>query len=147
MSVVLREITRDNWHQAIRLKVAEGQEHFVASNLYSIAESKFEPTFVPLAIYHGDTMVGFLMHGRDEHGHDWIIRLMIDRDHQGKGYGRAAMEQAIAKLTARPDCTTIKISYEPDNHQAERLYHSLGFAPTGEIEEGEIVARLDVKMC
>ena len=35
-----------------------------------------------------------------------------------------------------------KISYEPANRTAERLYTQLGFRPTGEIEEGEVVAQL-----
>jgi|tagenome__1003787_1003787.scaffolds.fasta_scaffold17466592_1 hypothetical protein len=39
----------------------------------------------------------------------------------------------------------IKISYESENRTAERLYAQLGFRPTGEIEEGEIIAQLQTE--
>ncbi|HLF74624.1 MAG TPA: hypothetical protein VI524_09775 [Anaerolineales bacterium] len=37
----VRPVTKDNWNELIELKVREDQTHFVASNLYSIAESQF----------------------------------------------------------------------------------------------------------
>jgi hypothetical protein len=78
-TVYVKEIEQDNWQQAIRIDVAPEQRRFVASNLYSIAESKFNPTFVPLAIYDDtETMVGFLMYGIDN-GELWILRLMVAR--------------------------------------------------------------------
>jgi diamine N-acetyltransferase len=143
MKVELREITRANWRQVIRLKVAKEQEHFIASNAFSLAESKYEPECVPLAIYDSETMVGFLMYAFDlDDKNYWIYRLMLDAKQQGKGYGRAAMLEAIQLLKEKPDCTQIAISYEPDNLVAEKLYLSLGFEKTGEIIEGEAVARL-----
>ena len=36
------------------------------------------------------------------------------------------------------------LSYIPDNDIAERLYARVGFVPTGEVEDGEIVARVDL---
>ena len=92
MSVVLRPLDAENWEACIALQVSEEQEDFVASNLYSIAQTRFEPTWVPLVIYDGDIMVGFTMY--DEADYE-IIRLMIDQEHQGKGYGRSAMELLI----------------------------------------------------
>jgi diamine N-acetyltransferase len=68
---------------------------------------------------------------------------MIAADHQGKGYGRAAMLLAIQLIRGQPGCSSISLSFEPENSNAERLYSSLGFKPTGEILEGEIVYRLD----
>jgi diamine N-acetyltransferase len=142
MSVSLREITKDNYRKAFGLKVAAGQEGFVAANVWSIAQSKFHPTWEPLAIYDDDEMVGFLMHGADEDGSRWIIRLMTDAAQQGKGYGRAAMIQILATLQAIPGCTGVGISYEPTNTVAQKLYASLGFIETGEVDDGETVAKL-----
>lgn len=83
----LKPITKDNWHAAIRLEVAPEQRKFVASNLYSIAQSQFEPGTVLLGIYNEDeTMVGFLMYG-PYHDEMWIWRLMVDQQYQGRGYG------------------------------------------------------------
>lgn len=142
--ITLQPITRDNFHLVIDLKVGDGQETFVAPNLYSIAEAQVSPGFVPLAIYEDETLVGFLMYGPDPDapGDYWIIRLMIDQDHQGRGYGRAAMQQAIGRIKAEPEVRRILTSYVPDNAGAARLYASLGFADTGLIEEGEVVVLL-----
>ena len=141
--VTLREITRDNLRACIELKTGPDQDGFVATNVVSIAQAYVEPTFVPRAIYDDETIVGFLMYGRDEKtGADWIIRLMVGAQHQRKGYARAAMQQALDLLSRQPDCKEILISYVPENVVAEQLYASLGFEPTGEVEDGEIVARL-----
>jgi diamine N-acetyltransferase len=143
VEITLREITKDNWRECAKLKVSPEQEDFVAPNLYSIAESKFEPEWRPLAIYCGEALVGFTMYGRDDRDDSyWIIRLMVDQAYQGRGYGRAAMRQVIQQLQAKPDCREIRISFAPENKQAEKLYLGLGFEHTGLVEEGEVVLRL-----
>jgi diamine N-acetyltransferase len=93
-------------------------------------------------VYVEETPVGFLMHGLDDTGERWIIRLMVDAEHQGRGYGRAAMALILAQFRADPQCRSVAISYEPDNKVAAALYQSLGFEETGEIDDGELVARL-----
>jgi len=143
VEITLREITKNNWRECVDLKVAPEQEKFVAPNLFSIAEAKFEPDWRPLAIYAGETMVGFTMVGQDERdGSYWIIRLMVDTAYQGRGYGRAAMKEVIRQLKQKPDCREIKISFVPENVAAEKLYFGLGFERTGLIEDGEVVLRL-----
>jgi diamine N-acetyltransferase len=148
MTVTLKEITRNNWYEATKLRVHENQEKYVAPNLYSIAQSKFYPTWVPLAIYNGDgAMVGFVMYGvedGDKEGDYWIIRLMIDKNHQGQGYGRAAMQAVLERIKALPTVKNIFVSYVPVNEVAEKLYASLGFEKTGTIEDGEEVVQLKV---
>jgi diamine N-acetyltransferase len=141
--IILRDVTRDNWRDVARLKVREDQQNFVATNVYSLAESKYEPTMVPLAVFDGGTLVGFTMWGIDpETSRYWVIRVMIDERYQGRGYGRALMEALISRLLVFPDCHELYVSFEPENHVAEALYESLGFRKTGEILEGEAVSRL-----
>ena len=41
--ILLREITRDNYMDCLRLKVKPEQLSFVASNAVSLAQSKYEP--------------------------------------------------------------------------------------------------------
>ena len=145
MKITLCEITRDNWRECVRLKVADDQQKFVASNAVSLAQSKYEPESVPLAVCDGDTIVGFVMYHPEDYGLSkiWFIeRLMVGAQYQGKGYGRAAMEALIARLKGIPGYAAILISFVPDNVAAEKLYSSLGFMDTGEIEEGEVVYRL-----
>ncbi len=156
MTIMLRDVTRDNFQACVRLKLAPEQEHFVASNAYSLAESKFMPTYIPQAIYHRsddgtETMVGFVMYGFYPDGEPplgqrhWIFRLMVDREHQGRGYGREAMQQVLARLEADPTLPSVLIGYETDNVIAGKLYADLGFREIGPAPWGELVAERATK--
>lgn len=144
--VRFEEITPQNFSESIKLKVAENQERFVATNLYSIAQSKIYPTHLPFAIYAEDEMVGFVMYGLDTDDDKYYLgRLMIDEKHQGKGYGKAAVLKVIERMKEIEDCKEIYLSVVPENTGAAKLYASLGFEQTGEINEGEQIMRLSLK--
>ena len=143
MAITLRDIDRENFLPCVRLEVREDQQSFVASNAFSIAQSKVEPGFRTQAVYDGEEMVGFVMYGYDEEeGCHSVARLMVDRRHQGKGYGRAAMGEVIGRLRAEAGCRQIALSVNPANVAAQALYRSLGFEKTGELSHGEEVMRL-----
>lgn len=143
MRVTLRDIDRENFGRCVKLEVGEEQKGFVAPNVFSIAQSKVEPTYRVQAVYDGEEMVGFCMYGWDEEeGCHCLARLMIDRNHQGKGYGRAATEAVIGRLRAEPGCRQIALGVNPANGAARALYESLGFVKTGEVWHGEEVMRL-----
>lgn len=144
MAVELRKIDEENWRECLRLRLRPEQERFVATNAYSLCQARYEEGWLPLAIYEGDRMVGFVMFSDTRHlewGY-WIVRVMIDKTHQGRGLGRAAVQTVISQLQTREDCDEIYLSYEPDNTVAENLYTSLGFEKTGDVFEGELVAKL-----
>jgi diamine N-acetyltransferase len=150
----LRPVTKDNWKELIRLKVREDQTHFVASNLYSIAESQFGDDYeghwdlYPFGIYDASTPVGFLMYGINfEHPKQqaFIIRLMVDEKYQGKGYGRFGMEKMLETFRRDDRIKVIGISYEPENEGARKLYASLGFVEPGEMIDGETLAVLKLR--
>jgi len=146
VSVTLRDITRHNWRECVNLKIRPDQQHFVETNAVSMAQACYEPEWIPLAVYDGAAMVGFVMYGIAlEDRQHWILRVMVDTAHQGKGYGRATMRELLARMRDDPACDEIFIGYAPDNAVAEALYQSLGFEKTGEIIEGEVVARLVVR--
>ena len=145
----LRPVTKENWEDLIKLKVCEDQKHFVASNLYSIAQSRFGEEYeghwdlFPFGIYDGDTPVGFLMYGLNflhPKRQAFIIRLMVDERFQGKGFGRFGMEKMIEIFRADERIRQAGISYEPENEDARRLYAALGFVETGEMVEEEVLA-------
>jgi diamine N-acetyltransferase len=145
-SISLRPITAENWRECIRLTVAPEQQRFVATNVHSLAEARFHPELRPCAIYADETMVGFLMYGRDpDDGRYWIIRFMIDHRQQGRGYGSAAVRAVIARLATFPDCDMILLDYKPDNEAARRLYAGAGFHEAGTDPSGAIIAALDVR--
>jgi diamine N-acetyltransferase len=150
----IRAVTKENWKALVRLKVREDQTHFVASNLYSIAEAQFGEDYEgrwdlhPFGIYDGNTPVGFLMYGFNfEHPKHqaFIIRLMVDDNYQGKGFGRFGMEKMLEIFRADERIRTVGISYEPENDVARKLYARLGFEETGEMIEGEVLAVLRLK--
>jgi diamine N-acetyltransferase len=146
MKVSLREIDQKNFRECVNLKVAAGQETFVATNVMSIAQVYIYPTANPLAVYAGDEMVGFVMYGYDEEDeHFYLGRLMIDEKHQGKGYGRAATLAVIERMKLIENCREIFLSFVPENTGAEKLYQSVGFERTGKTSEsGEIVMRFTI---
>lgn len=145
MSIRLCPVTRDNWEAVIRLQVAPEQQGFVASNCYSVAQSFYEPGTVLLAIYADERIVGLLMYGLIDEAM-WIWRLMIDRRHQRRGYGRQALVSLLQSLRAL-GYREVFISYEPDNAVAAKLYASVGFALTGARDaHGETVARIELSL-
>jgi len=138
--VTLEQINRDNFFDIINLSVTEEQENFVASNTFSLAQAKAQPECVPLAVYHDKHPVGFVMYCMDlEDKEYWIYRLMIDKAHQGKGYGRMAMQQVLSILEQDTAHSIVYLSFEPENLVAQKLYESLGFRPDGRTIHGETV--------
>lgn len=140
-AIVLRPVTAANWRACADLTISPAQAGFVPSNLYSIAEAQFYPDACSRAIYADDTLVGYALYGRDDTGAWRIFRLMIDRNFQGRGYGKAAVLRVIAALE-HCGASTISLSYEPNNHVAQKLYAGLGFIEEGVNEKGRMTARL-----
>lgn len=142
--VCLRAVTRENFRACIRLDVAPEQKDFVAPNVYSLAQAKVNPLLTPWAIYDrkilgqdltpDDEMVGFCM-VQEMDGVGFIMRLMIDRRFQRRGYGRAAMEDVIARLKMTPGIEIIATSYAKGNAGAEALYRGLGFVDNPMVDD------------
>jgi diamine N-acetyltransferase len=146
MGIELREITPDNLEDCIRLQPADDQKTFMSPIVYSIAESKVSPEEAPFAMYDGDELVGFIMYGvSPADGNYWILRLMVDKRYQQRGYARDAVKEVLRRLSERPDCAEVRVSYEPGNTVGAHLYESLGFRPTGEVLFGEVVAVLPIR--
>lgn len=147
--VTLREITADTVRAVIKLSVAEHQNKFVAPNAVSLAQALFSPEAWYRAIYLGDEPVGFVMLSDDslldpvpENPEVGVWRLMVDARHQRKGIGRAAMRLVIEHVRRKGLFKTLAISYVPEEGGPEKLYLSLGFRPTGEVDDGEVVMEL-----
>jgi diamine N-acetyltransferase len=68
---------------------------------------------------------------------------MIDREHQGRGYGAAALALVIAHARTLAGVTRMKTSYVSEPGNASPLYERAGFKATGEVDEGEHVLELE----
>ena len=142
MRVRLEPVTAKNWKACIALELAPDQKNFVPSNLYSIAEAQFYQYARSRAICdEHEQVVGYALFGRDIFTNKWkIFRLMIDKSHQGKGYGESAMLEIIGQISKQPDGNEILICYQDANQVARRLYAKLGFIEQEMDRDGKVTA-------
>ncbi len=142
-TVSLREITQQTVNEVLNLRVTKAQERFVASNAVSIAQAHFSPQAWFRAVYAGESPVGFLMLSmQPEQGEYFLWRFMIDAQHQGRGYGRQALELLIRHVQGQPNATELTLSHVPGAGSPEGFYRKLGFAHTGAQQDGELIMRL-----
>ena len=138
----LRIITEENFIDAFNLKLAEGQEKYVSHPIRSLAQAYvYREQCQPFGIYMDGEMVGYVMviYDYDIPEYD-IWHMMIDEKHQGKGYGKAALEQVLAYIKTKPfgDSNRVTLTCNLKNDNAIALYHGMGFAETGVVDEDEI---------
>lgn len=141
--VTLRPVDKDNWREVASLEVTPEQSVFVASPSYYLALCCYD-IWNPLAIYADDRTVGFMMWAIDDRS-CWLGGILLDYRHQGQGYGKKAVGEAVAMLGEETGSKSFALSYQPNNVVARRLYGSLNFIETGEREGDEIVARKTVE--
>ena len=143
ISVTLRRVGADNWRDCAAIEATEAQREFVSPVTRYLALCAYgNSPWRPLAVEANGRTVGFVMWGVDPaDGSYWIGGLVVDRAEQRKGYGRAIVQELIGRARAGR-CPSVALSYLPTNEVARALYGSLGFVETGEIEDGEVVARL-----
>jgi diamine N-acetyltransferase len=150
--VRLVEITDENRDAVCRLRVSPAQERFVASVTSSLEDAATTPEGNPWyrAVYSADEPVGFVMLSWNVPpglpgilGPYFLWRLLIDQHHQGRGYGREALGRII-ELVRADGATELLTSHQPGEGGPAPFYRQFGFRPTGEIDDGETVLRLDL---
>jgi len=133
------------------LGVREDERELIAPNPEWIADAAFVDDAVSYGVFSAGEAVGLLSlidprliadedDGRDRFQSDclYLWRLMVDRRHRGRGYGRAAIEFAAryAALTGLAGVSLTTMDRIPGNALA--LYRALGFEPTGRRLDDEI---------
>jgi GNAT superfamily N-acetyltransferase len=155
VGVDLRELTDANRDEVIGLRLAPGQGRFVSSVADSLkeAEENLEASPWYRAVYAGDEPVGFVMlswncvpRPPDIIGPWFLWKLLIDRDHQRRGYGRHAV-RLVTDLIRAEGAEQLFVSCEPEGEGAPQpFYERLGFVPTGATHpDGEVILRLDLR--
>ncbi|MEV7190633.1 GNAT family N-acetyltransferase [Streptomyces sp. NPDC093510] len=147
----LEEITPDNVEAAIQLKVRPDQEKFVSPVAKSLAEAYASPDVAwPRLIFDGEELVGFVMaflgvrFNPDAPGdrlRSGLWRLNVAAGHQGRGYGRFAVESVCEELRRRGD-SVVTVTWTPGEGGPEGFYLGLGFRPTGEMSGDEVVGEM-----
>ena len=145
-TVTLREVTAQTVRAICNLEVLPEQRGYVAPNAVSIAQAYFQPRAWFRAIYAGEEPVGFVMLDDDpEQGEYFLWRFMVSGEHQGKGYGRAALDLVVDHVRTRPAASELRSSYVPGEHGPRDFYLAYGFEETGEVEGAEVVIRLPLE--
>ena len=119
------------------LRLAPGQEHLVGPAAYTVAEGHYEPGALLRAIYRADEPVGVLLVEVDT-GTPYLVRFMIDADHQGAGTGRRAVALLEQELRAA-GFGVLETSFQPVDGGAEGFWRRCGFEDTGRRLHGEPV--------
>ncbi|MFR7451754.1 N-acetyltransferase [uncultured Subdoligranulum sp.] len=138
----LEKITEKNFIDAFGLKLDAGQERFVSHPIRSLAQAYvYREQCQPFGIYDEEVMVGYVMviYDYDIPEYD-LWHMMIDVSKQGRGYGRAALDQVLAYIRTKPFGASdrVTLTCNRENSRALRLYKSRGFVPTGAEDEEEI---------
>ena len=148
--VELVEITEDNLPMVLRMATHHSQTRFVDPTVLSLAEALIPSTHdgVPVepwyrAVRADGIHVGFVMVARSAPGstETYLWRLLVDRLHQRRGIGSRILDLVVEQCREWGD-THLLTSWGTGRGSPEPVYLARGFVPTGELEDGEIVAHL-----
>jgi RimJ/RimL family protein N-acetyltransferase len=151
-TVALVDVTPSNVRAVTRLAVHHSQQHLVATVAESLADALVPPIDdgVPVqpwfrAVEADGELAGFVMIAdrTDAHPVPHLWRLLVDRRFQGRGIG-ARVVALVAQHARDRGATELGVSYVDGPGGPSRFYEHLGFRPTGEVVEGEVVARASV---
>ncbi len=142
MAVILKCITEDNFLDAFHLKLRKDQEEFVSHPIRSLAQAYvYRNQCQPFGIYQDEEMVGYVMviYDYDVPEYD-IWHMMIDEARQGRGYGKEALKRVLEYIGTKPfgESNRVVLTCNQQNIPGLRLYRSLGFQETGNVDEDEI---------
>ncbi len=148
MPLELRGVTKEHLRALFNLKVRDDQQGLVAPNEITLAQAAHEGEGIYVwGLWDGGTLVGLmaLIHPGEyddlDEGDDpeaaCVWRLVIGADHQGKGYGVAALEAASQQARAW-GLPKIVLTVVDRADSAMAFYEKAGFRRTGRIVEEEI---------
>lgn len=146
--VELKEITEESFIDAFNLKLAPGQEEFVSHPIRSLAQAYvYRNQCRPFGIYAEGKMVGYVMviYDYDIPEYD-IWHMMIDKDCQGHGYGKEALDRVLEFIKTKPfgDSERVVLTCNKNNPVARKMYEDKGFVATGNEDEDEIELAMSV---
>ncbi|GAB3714861.1 GNAT family N-acetyltransferase [Nocardiopsis nanhaiensis] len=144
----LEKITSENVDAACEVRVHPSQERFVASVERSLAEAYAAPdgNAWPRLVRDGHEVVAFVMAGfapdtEIDAFRCGLWRLNVSAEHQGRGYGRFAVD-AVAEEARRRGQNRLTVLWIPGGEGPEGFYLNVGFRPTGDVLGGQVLGEL-----
>ncbi len=150
-TVELVPIDDSNLEAVEALATHRSQAHLVASVAGSFADAFVVMTDPDLrvtpwarAVVADSKIAGFVMvrEPSPERPEGYLWRLLIDRMHQRRGIGTRVVDAVVAHC-ASMGASALTVSWAQGPGSPEPMYLGCGFVPTGEIDDGEVVARLE----
>ena len=148
--VTLRPLTDDNRAALEALRIEPSQERFVNNVSEALLEADEEPggRAIRFGLYDDDMPVGFVMISDEVDGPPYIAqflwKLLIDRGHQRKGYGTAALDLVSTYFRDRGSTEMWTTAGEGEGSPIP-FYERYGFVRTGDIVfVDEVLLRLDL---
>ena len=152
-SIEFREITDRNRAAVVAIHAGPAEGRYVPSVANSIEEAAETPEGKPWyrAVYLEGEPVGFVMLSWDvtpkppDISGPWFLwRLIVDERHQGRGIGRAIVEEVVRLIRAE-GATELLTSHGMGEGDPGAFYERLGFVPTGDFDsDGDRILRLDL---
>lgn len=150
--VELVPVAADNRRAVGDLVTHKSQERFVSPMLGNFRDALVPPslngaTLVPWhrAIEADGEIVGFIMATEmtASHANPYLWRFLVDRMHQRRGIGSAALDQFEQRCRDQ-GATAIEVSWAEGPGSPAPMYQARGYVPSGKIEDGEIQAIKDL---
>ena len=140
-TVSLRSITEHNYDQVCKLSTKEGQPISAGPARHLVkAQFRFHWT---RAIYAGEIPVGCLIVNMElEDEYPWLNLLLIDKAHQGKGYGKAAVQLLFNNL--KPYVKFLHVC-TPNGNGPRMFYEKLGFEIVPDRRMGDLLDQIVLK--
>ncbi|HFH9839286.1 TPA: GNAT family N-acetyltransferase [Streptococcus suis] len=133
----LELVNKDNFEAVLQVSLAETDERKVASVEYSLAQAwlhKDSGQLYPYAVKFGKKVVGFvLLSIQAEDKSYYVWRLLIDKNHQNRGYGKEVIRQVIALAQEDSLCQKVTMHYVIGNHKMRYILEKFGFQSVGMI--------------
>ncbi len=131
----------DLWYATEECRLKDGQEELVNRAGFSIGRAYLNPEDnIPCVICKNTgERIGYIVFRKWFGSEAYSWSYYLDRDSQGKGFGREAAILAVRILKASAPDMPIKLSTEVANLKAKELYLSIGFSLSGEMDGDDIV--------
>lgn len=142
--IELRTINEDNYIDCLNLKASVGNQNWVDSVVYSLAEAwVYYKDTKPFAIYNDDIIIGFVSMYVGEENYQ-IINFLIDDAYQKQGFGSQAAKICIDYLRREYHAIRVSAPVELENTIAQNFWAKQGFAKSDTVEDGYVFMRLNM---
>ncbi|MGQ7348100.1 GNAT family N-acetyltransferase [Streptococcus suis] len=133
----LELVNKDNFEAVLQVQLASEDQRRVASVEYSLAQAwlyKDSGMILPYAVLSGRKVVGFAMLSIEPKDNSYYLwRLLIDKNHQNRGYGKEVIRQVIGLAQEDSLCRKVTMHYVIGNHKMRYILEKFGFQSVGMI--------------